>query len=104
MKQSIPGEFFREGLTAVINLKMKDPEFTSQTKERLGNSKIKSIIDSISFNSLHDFFSWHPKVLSAVLDRAQQAHSDSQILKAAKENVSIIQLIKFLHNILRFFL
>lgn len=66
---------------------MKDPEFTSQTKERLGNSEIKPISDSICYKSLHDFFSWNPKVLSSILDRAQEAHSHALILKATKENV-----------------
>lgn len=75
---------------------MKDPEFTSQTKERLGNAEMKTVADSLSFSSLQDFFSWHPKVLSAVLDRAQQAHSQAQILKATKDNVSFLFFFFFL--------
>ncbi len=60
--ESLTGEDVREGLTAVISLKMEEPQFEGQTKTKLGNSEIKGIVDSVVTKSLSEFFEENPAI------------------------------------------
>ena len=65
LKDSSPnlsGEFIREGLTAVVSVKVPEPEFEGQTKNRLGNPEVRPIVDAVVQEALVNLFDWHPKV------------------------------------------
>ena len=55
--------FFAQGLTAVISVKVPEPEFEGQTKNRLGNPEVRGIVDAVVNEELVKVFEWHPKVL-----------------------------------------
>mmetsp|Transcript_46088 Transcript_46088/g.104452 ORF Transcript_46088/g.104452 Transcript_46088/m.104452 type:complete len:379 (+) Transcript_46088:261-1397(+) len=84
---NLGGDFVREGLTAIINVKVPEPEFEGQTKNRLGNPEVRSIVDSIVAEQLNSIFEWHPKVLAAVLDKAQSAAAAAAAARAARDLV-----------------
>jgi DNA gyrase subunit B len=85
---TIPGEFIREGLTAVISVKVQDPEFEGQTKTRLGNAEVRQIVDSIVFDKLSAIFEWNPHTFSAIIGKASDAQAAALAAKAARDMVS----------------
>jgi len=68
-KISLSGEDVREGLTAVIGIKLPEPQFEGQTKTKLGNSKIRFIVDSITFNQILTFLEENPEPARAILNK-----------------------------------
>ncbi|KKL17661.1 hypothetical protein LCGC14_2483320, partial [marine sediment metagenome] len=73
--ESFTGDDAREGLTAIISIKIPNPQFEGQTKTKLGNSDIKGFVDSVVTSSLSEFFEENPtvikKIISKVLDSAK---------------------------------
>ena len=82
---TIRGEDVREGLTAVISLKVANPQFEGQTKMRLGNSNIKGIVDSLVYQGLNDYFELNPKALAAIVDKALLAAKAREAARNARE-------------------
>jgi DNA gyrase subunit B len=66
----LSGEDCREGLTAIISVKLSEPQFEGQTKTKLGNSEIKGIMESIVNEKLAEFFEENPKTARSVIDKA----------------------------------
>lgn len=87
---SIPGEFIREGLTAVVSVKVPEPEFEGQTKTRLGNPEVRQIVDSIVSEGMETLFEWNPAVFNAICSKALAAQAASVAAKAAREMVMYI--------------
>ena len=79
------GEDVREGLTAIISIKMAQPQFEGQTKMRLGNSNVRGIVDSLVYASLCDYFEEHPKDLAAIVKKAQSAFQAREAARKARE-------------------
>jgi len=79
------GEDVREGLTAIINLKLPNPQFEGQTKTRLGNSEIRGIVDSIVYESLTRYFEENPSIAKLILQKAISASRARQAAKKARE-------------------
>ena len=84
---NIPGEFCREGLTAVVSVKVPEPEFEGQTKTRLGNPEVREIVDTVIKDALTTLFEWNPTVLSDIGNKAMQAQAAAAAAKAAREMV-----------------
>lgn len=84
---NLPGEYIREGLTAVVSVKVPEPEFEGQTKTRLGNSEVRTMVDSVVAELLDSLYRSHPHVMSAIVSHAQQAQAASAAAKAARELV-----------------
>jgi DNA gyrase subunit B len=84
---SIPGDFIREGLTAVVSVKVAEPEFEGQTKQRLGNPEVRQIVDSIVSDALTYIFDFNPQVLSAICQKAIDAQNAALAAKAARDMV-----------------
>jgi len=82
---SLKGEDVREGLTAIISLKVQNPQFEGQTKMKLGNSEIKGIVDSLVYQSLCEFFEENPKVLQAIVEKGLAALNAREAARKAKE-------------------
>src|SRR5437867_1820339 len=68
--ESLEGDDAREGLTAILSLKVPEPQFEGQTKMKLGNSEIKGIVESIVYEKLTDFFLETPKVAEICIGKA----------------------------------
>ncbi len=79
---SITGEDFREGLTAVISIKISNPQFEGQTKTKLGNSEVKGLVESIVNDGLSEYFEEHPNVAKKI---AQKVISAAQAREAARK-------------------
>ncbi|MCH7850726.1 MAG: DNA topoisomerase (ATP-hydrolyzing) subunit B [Nanoarchaeota archaeon] len=85
--QKLTGDDIREGITAVISLKMQDPQFEGQTKTKLGNGEIKGIVDSMSTSALSDFLEENPVVAKSILTKATAALKAREAAKKAKDLV-----------------
>jgi DNA gyrase subunit B len=82
---TIRGEDSREGLTAVISIKMANPQFEGQTKMRLGNSIVKGIVDSLVYAALSEYFDENPKVLAIIVEKALAAAKAREAARNARE-------------------
>lgn len=88
LKQNDPalnGNDVREGLTAVINVKLPDPQFEGQTKTKLGNSELRSIVESSVYDYLSLYLDANPEVGKAIVDKALQAVRARKASKKARE-------------------
>jgi DNA gyrase subunit B len=68
-KATVSGEDVREGLTAVISVKMQNPQFEGQTKTKLGNSEVKGIVESAVGEGLREYFDENPAVVRRIVDK-----------------------------------
>jgi DNA gyrase subunit B len=85
--QKLTGDDVREGITAVISIKMQDPQFEGQTKTKLGNGEIKGVIDSMATAALTDFLEENPAVGRAIMAKATAALKAREAAKKAKDLV-----------------
>lgn len=85
--EGLLGDDTREGLTAVISLKMKNPQFEGQTKTKLGNSEIKGIVDSIVYEELSYFFDEAPSIARKIVEKALLASKARDAARKARELV-----------------
>ena len=81
----LSGEDIREGLTAIINVKLTDPQFEGQTKTKLGNSDVKGIVESMVSDGLAEFMEENPKVANVILQKALDAQRAREAAKKARE-------------------
>ena len=87
-KQSnLPGDFLREGLCAIISVKLQEAEFEGQTKNRLGNPEVRGVVSEIVTEALQEFFTRRPKALIAIFDKAAAAAKAAEAAKAARDLV-----------------
>ena len=82
---NLGGEDIREGLTAILNLKVSNPQFEGQTKTKLGNSDIKGIVDSLAFESLTNYFEENPSVIKIVIEKCISAFNAREAARKARE-------------------
>jgi DNA gyrase subunit B len=85
MEESFSGEDVREGLTAVISIKMPNPQFEGQTKGKLGNSEVKGIVESVVHEFLTDHFEMNPSVIAKILEKAITAAKARNAARKARE-------------------
>jgi len=86
-QSNLGGENIREGLTAVISVKVPDPEFEGQTKTKLGNTEVRGIVDSLVGEVLTEYLEFHPQVADTILDKAIQAFNAAEAARHARELV-----------------
>ncbi|HEB75443.1 MAG TPA: DNA topoisomerase (ATP-hydrolyzing) subunit B [Nitrospirae bacterium] len=84
-KGSLSGDDIREGLTAVISVKLPDPQFEGQTKMKLGNTEVKGIVESIVNEHLGRYFEEHPAYARKIIDKALQASRARDAARKARE-------------------
>jgi DNA gyrase subunit B len=84
-KASVTGEDVREGLTAVIAIKMQNPQFEGQTKTKLGNSEVKGIVESIVGEGLREYFEENPAVARKIVDKMLSAARAREAARKARE-------------------
>ena len=86
-KITLSGDDIREGLTAVLSIKMPDPKFSSQTKDKLVSSEIRLIIESIINEKLSTWFDQNPSIVKVVLAKVINAAVARDVARKARENV-----------------
>ncbi len=84
-KESLSGEDIREGLTAIINVKLLSPQFEGQTKMKLGNSEVKGLVESIVNDTLSTYFEENPSVVRKIIEKALQAARAREAARKARE-------------------
>ncbi|MCC2258614.1 DNA topoisomerase (ATP-hydrolyzing) subunit B [Intestinimonas aquisgranensis] len=83
----IKGEDYREGLTCVISVKLTDAQFEGQTKAKLGNSEIRTLVSAIVSEKLAEFLEENPAVGRAILDKALTASRAREAARKARESI-----------------
>jgi DNA gyrase subunit B len=84
-EMKLGGEDLREGLVAVISVKLPDPQFEGQTKTRLGNSSIRGIVESMVAEGLGEYFEENPLVATTIVEKAAEAMRAREAARKAKE-------------------
>ena len=84
-KASMSGEDVREGLTAVVSVKIPDPQFEGQTKTKLGNSEVQGLVESIVNEELGTFFEENPATARGVIDKAVLAARAREAARKARD-------------------
>ena len=86
-ESNLAGENIREGLTAIVSVKVPDPEFEGQTKTKLGNTEVRGIVDSLVGEALTEYLDFHPGVADSILEKAIQAFNAAEAARRARELV-----------------
>ena len=84
-EQNLKGEDVRESLTAIISIKMEDPQFESQTKSKLGSGEVRGVVDSLVSEELSTYLEENPAVARAILDRCLSAQRAREAARKARE-------------------
>ncbi len=84
-KVAVSGDDVREGLVAVISVKMQDPQFEGQTKTKLGNSEVKGLVESIVGEGLREFFEETPSVARKIVEKMLAAARAREAARKARE-------------------
>ena len=82
----VSGEDCREGITAIISVKLTDAQFEGQTKAKLGNAYIRTLVDQIVNDQLATYFEEHPGTAKAILEKAMMANRAREAARKAREN------------------
>lgn len=86
--EKLSGDDAREGLTAIISLKMREPQFEGQTKTKLGNSEIKGVVDSMVYIALTEFLEENPTISNKI---AQKIVASAKAREAAKKARDLVR-------------
>ena len=86
-EDKVSGEDVREGISAVISVKLPEAQFEGQTKQKLGNAYIRTLVDNIVSDQLATYFEEHPQAAKAILEKAMMANRAREAARKAKESV-----------------
>ena len=86
-KITLSGEDIKEGLTAVLSIKMPDPKFSSQTKDKLVSSEIRNIVEHIISEKVSTWFDQNPSISKVVLEKITQAAMARDVARKARDSV-----------------
>ena len=84
-KISLTGEDFREGLTAIVSVKVSEPQFEGQTKTKLGNGDVKGFVDKVVYEGILDFLEQNPSIGRRVIEKALLAARSRSAARKARE-------------------
>jgi len=82
---NLSGEDIREGLVAVLSVKIMDPQFEGQTKTKLGNTEVRSIVDSVCYEGLEAYLEQNPAVSRRIIEKAIRASRAREAARKARE-------------------
>ena len=82
---SLSGEDFREGLTAILSIKVSEPQFEGQTKTKLGNGEVKGLVDGVVYDGLQAFMEQNPSVARRIIEKALLAARSRKAARQARE-------------------
>ncbi|SHH99197.1 DNA topoisomerase (ATP-hydrolyzing) subunit B [Clostridium grantii] len=83
--KNLSGDDTREGITAVVSIKLTDPQFEGQTKTKLGNTEVRGIVDSIVSEAVNIFFEENPKIAKIVIEKGLMASRAREAARKARE-------------------
>ena len=83
----VSGEDCREGITAIISVKLTDAQFEGQTKAKLGNAYIRTLVDGIVSEQLATFFEEHPQIAKTILEKAMMANRAREAARKARDSI-----------------
>ena len=86
-EDKVSGEDVREGISAVISVKLPEAQFEGQTKQKLGNAYTRTLVDGIVNDQLSEYFEEHPATAKAILEKAMMANRAREAARKAKESV-----------------
>lgn len=86
-KVNISGEDFREGLTAVLSVKVAEPQFEGQTKTKLGNSEVQSAVEVTVYDQLNEYLEQNPKIAKKVIEKVVLAAEAREAARKARQLV-----------------
>jgi len=84
-EENLSGDDVREGLTAVISVKVREPQFEGQTKTKLGNSEVKGIVDTILSDGLKEYLEEHPNEAKRIIEKTIAASRAREAARRARE-------------------
>ena len=84
-KLSLSGEDFREGLTAILSIKVPEPQFEGQTKTKLGNGEVKGLVDGVVYDGLQAFMEENPSIARRIIEKALLAARSRKAARQARE-------------------
>ncbi|WP_297298966.1 DNA topoisomerase (ATP-hydrolyzing) subunit B [uncultured Brachyspira sp.] len=84
-KITFMGEDTREGLVAVVSVKIPNPQFEGQTKTKLGNTEVRAVTEKLVVEGLNDYFSQNPKVIKAILEKIISAAQAREAARKARD-------------------
>ena len=84
-EDNLTGDDIREGMTAIISVKVPEPQFEGQTKTKLGNSEVRGICDSITGTSLAQFLEEHPSIAKKMIEKSRNAARAREAARKARE-------------------
>ena len=84
-KVTLSGEDFREGLTAILSVRVAEPQFEGQTKTKLGNGEVKGVVDTIVYEGILDFLEQNPSVGRRIIEKALLAARSRSAARKARE-------------------
>ncbi len=85
--ENLSGEDSREGLTAVVSIKVKDPQFEGQTKAKLGNAEVKTVVDNVMYDNFTSWLEEHPQDAEAIIGKCILAQKARLAARSAREAV-----------------
>ncbi|MEW8973868.1 MAG: DNA topoisomerase (ATP-hydrolyzing) subunit B [Tissierellaceae bacterium] len=84
-EENLSGDDVREGLTAILSVKLPEPQFEGQTKSKLGNSETRGIVETLSYEFLNNFLEENPKIGKIILEKAISAQRARDAARKARE-------------------
>ena len=85
--ENLTGDDVREGLTAIVSVKVKEPQFEGQTKSKLGNTEVKPLVESVLFEGLSALLEEHPRDAESIIEKCVLSARARQAAKTARETV-----------------
>ncbi|MDG2861026.1 toprim domain-containing protein, partial [Vibrio parahaemolyticus] len=83
--ENLTGDDVREGLSAVLSVKLPEPQFEGQTKAKLGNTEIRGIVDTLTYEHLSSYFEENPKTARAILEKAINSQRAREAARKARD-------------------
>jgi len=85
LKESLEGEDIREGLAAIVSVKVRDPQFEGQTKTKLGNTEVKGIVESLVNDKLADWFDRNPSTAKTIINKCVESARAREAARKARD-------------------
>ncbi len=94
-KMNLSGEDIREGITAIVSVRVPEPQFEGQTKDKLGNPEVQNIVQTIFFEQFYAYLDENPKSAQSIIDKATQAQKAREAAKKARDLVRRKSVLEF---------